>query len=648
MNYEEDINRRNNNPEEFKKLLSVEIPKVLWDTQANTFKNIGLTADKKLIFYLANGATVTRNAEDRDGDIIKWKWLGRQPVFSRLSGKNTVFFASGVAEWLLLDWFNFDYIVLPSDAKKKDIKNFKNELFGKALIILPDNDHNGSFQNVIDFVESVLSNSHVFNTDFYPDKDFRDYGRRTAPAFNSKEQFIDSLLYNIWICVGGSEAADSPITEESIFELIKGSSPAREIFYYDPLIHEYTINGVPIRKDKLIEHIKNTRFKGENLKEMSKKANILLYEPPNLTTVLDIKLPFGENGDKFNVFRPTDVIEYQVKEKINFSKEYLRKQFPYTHLLLKNLFTTDETYDYFVNWFSFVLNTHQKTRNCIVFTGAQGTGKGLLYRYIIERAFGKEYCGTLLADNIKSNFTQILHNKLFIVIEEMDKWLGRGAEDKIKTFITEETITIERKYFDSYNAENKFNMFIFSNSPTPVKIESTDRRFSVIKSNIPIKEIIDTDRLIEGLEKESYGFLICVKSLNYDAKKAASIFETEEKDIAKEGSMPDEEYAANLLKEKRFYEITEKYPEAEDEIKKIKSDIGDFNGYSLTSSVNRLFSKILPDNKKIKNKLHLYFGKAKQIRLKGESRGNCYKICEDKIDETKQTKQRQNKEMQYL
>ncbi len=202
-------------PEPIERLLSVEIPPILWDRAAENFKNIKLTkwnGENRLLFTAPNGSTIIRNAGD-----IKWKWAGTQPIFNRLTGKNIIFLASGVAEWLISDWLRLDYIVLPSDSKRAALADFKEQLKDKAVIVLQDKDASGSFNKVIETALTIAERVHIVN--FYDDKDFRDYCRRTAPAFDTKEQFIDSLLYNIFIELGGNESTEQ-VTESDIYQLI--------------------------------------------------------------------------------------------------------------------------------------------------------------------------------------------------------------------------------------------------------------------------------------------------------------------------------------------------------------------------------------------------------------------------------------------
>jgi hypothetical protein len=264
----------------------------------------------------------------------------------------------------------------------------------------------------------------------------------------------------------------------------------------------------------------------------------------------------------------------------------------------------------------------------------QGSGKGVLYDYIIRPAFGDKYCEKLLRRDIKSNFTGLLHNKLFVVVDEMDKRSSYEILDKIKSYITDTSITIERKGIDSFTTENKFNMMIFSNSTVPVKVEQSNRRFSVFRSDVQIKDVIDTNLLIEGLKSESlsFEFLKFIKSLRYSKKYAETLFTTQEGEIAKEGSLSEIESICNKLKEGSWDELINEYPEAEEAIELIKKETEKYNGFALTATVSLLFNKIFDERefKKIRKKLYLYLGKAVQKRLMGEERGCCYKIIDEK------------------
>ena len=106
------------------------------------------------------------------------------------------------------------------------------------------------------------------------------------------------------------------------------------------------------------------------------------------------------------------------------------------------------------------------------------------------------------------------------------------------------------------------------------------------------------------------------RNINYELEEAKE----EYKKFKQEREQ--EEYIINLLKQKQFEKLILMYPIAEGEIKKIKQDIEEYDGYSITHHVKDFFSTILPENKKIKNFIRIYLGNA---TIKNSTL--CYNIC---------------------
>ncbi|MHB1647030.1 MAG: hypothetical protein ACYCSW_11100 [bacterium] len=245
------INNIENKPE-IERLLSIEIPPILWDRDAESFKNINIlknyhNSGNRLIFNVSADGKVIRNGISADGNNIKWKWNGKQPIFNKLTDKKLIFFASGVAEYLILDWLGLDYIVLPSDSLKLKLTGFREQLKNKAIIILPDKDVKGSFDGVIKIIKENAAKIHVCN--FYQDHDFRDYCHRIADNFKTKQEFIDALELNIFTELGGSESADCVIEDDIynlVYETAEPEQAEKEQDYSQYLISNLITNIKPI------------------------------------------------------------------------------------------------------------------------------------------------------------------------------------------------------------------------------------------------------------------------------------------------------------------------------------------------------------------------------------------------------------------
>jgi hypothetical protein len=137
--------------------------------------------------------------------------------------------------------------------------------------------------------------------------------------------------------------------------------------------------------------------------------------------------------------------------------------------------------EYILNWFAYMLQ-HPESRNavCLQISTVQGVGKNLLSNAICN------YMGSFFSEpskdieNVCGTYNGGIDNKLFIVMNEVDK--SKKNIDKLKAIITEDTIQINVKYGLQYTGLNCANYIIFSNHLDTNTISHGDRRFTFIKS----------------------------------------------------------------------------------------------------------------------------------------------------------------------
>ena len=255
----------------------------------------------------------------------------------------------------------------------------------------------------------------------------------------------------------------------------------------------------------------------------------------------------------FNTFRENSILatRHDIKDIDRITSLDLNK-YPNIKILLTNLFTKKESLEYFINWFSTILNKLEKNRTAIVLKGIQGTGKGLLYDYIISYIFGSAHCITISNEQLKGRFNEELESKIFVIGNEIkgDFRDGNTSYEKLKMYITDDEILIEGKNLKTRKIKNFFNMMIFSNHDTPLQISPHDRRYSVITTNdIKIDELVDDmDIFINNLKKERDNFLKDVIKLKYSKYKASQVLENDDKRLIMEASTPKIELLANWLK----------------------------------------------------------------------------------------------------
>ena len=281
------------------------------------------------------------------------------------------------------------------------------------------------------------------------------------------------------------------------------------------------------------------------------------------------KIFIAHNKFHFNTFRENSILATRNNIKsIDRLQSIDFKKYPNIKILLNNLFPKKEALEYFLNWFSVILNTLEKNRTSIVLKGIQGTGKGLLYDFIISHILGSAHCITISNEQLKGRFNEELENKIFVIGNEIkgDFRDGNTSYEKLKMYITDPQILIEGKNLKTRKIQNFFNLIIFSNHDTPLQISPHDRRYSVITTNdIKIDELVDDmDIFINDLKKERDNFLKDLIKFKYSKYKAHQVLENDDKRLIMEASTPKIELLANWLKKGNQDRIIEGLEEFEE------------------------------------------------------------------------------------
>jgi hypothetical protein len=144
-------------------------------------------------------------------------------------------------------------------------------------------------------------------------------------------------------------------------------------------------------------------------------------------------------------------------------------------------------YEYLLNWIArLTQNPGLRNETCLVFTGVEGTGK-TMFTDTVCRMIAPYAEENLDMNDIMGKFNSIIVGKILIVVNEVDTiGSARAAEklmNKAKRLITDTMTTIEEKYVSKMTTENTANLILVSNSPAPVVLSLTDRRYFVIRVN---------------------------------------------------------------------------------------------------------------------------------------------------------------------
>jgi len=157
---------------------------------------------------------------------------------------------------------------------------------------------------------------------------------------------------------------------------------------------------------------------------------------------------------------------------------------PYIGRLIRHIAGDDpECVDRFLDWLAWIVQKRQKTITTWLFQGTQGTGKGLFFRHVISPIFGEPYCMLMDLQSVTSKFNGNLADFVFLVMDEVEvDFTGNRlpmVEAKLKLWLGEDHLAIERKGVDVGKAQSYTNFLFFSNKRNAVQLEPGDRRFNV-------------------------------------------------------------------------------------------------------------------------------------------------------------------------
>lgn len=126
----------------------------------------------------------------------------------------------------------------------------------------------------------------------------------------------------------------------------------------------------------------------------------------------------------------------------------------------------------------------------IVFKGKQGTGKNMALDTIGNMIGNDHYITSSKPSDFFGDHAEGFYRKLLVNINEAEGKDTFDFEGRIKSFITEPTITVNPKFVRPTNVSNHARLIITTNKPTPIPIDvkSKDRRYVVYETSDRFKQ----------------------------------------------------------------------------------------------------------------------------------------------------------------
>lgn len=226
-------------------------------------------------------------------------------------------------------------------------------------------------------------------------------------------------------------------------------------------------------KEGIVMQVKNFRLAVTN-----DYANFWLKSPQR-RMILPSQLVFDPtckcSDDEVNLFRGFDM----KPKKGRFAPilELLN------HLCAESAETDQGVYDvmdWVLKWLALPLRKPgAKMRSALVFHGPQGVGKNLFFE-IISAIYGR-HALVVGQEQLEMQYNDWMSGKLFVIGDEV---IARQElyhqKNKLKAFITGETIQVHPKFLPLRTEKNHINVVFLSNEDQPLALEPSDRRYFVV------------------------------------------------------------------------------------------------------------------------------------------------------------------------
>ena len=240
---------------------------------------------------------------------------------------------------------------------------------------------------------------------------------------------------------------------------------------------------------------------------------------------------FEENKFKYiNIFPKT--LHVFNKDK-KFSKEVDKKvQKIWNHINIVWCSRKKDQFEYIKKWLSFVITGTRRMKTAIYLKSDQGVGKSCIVEFIENKVLRS---GLVFRSSdvsiLGGRFNSPLQGKLLYVAEELpcsDKHDWHQMDGKLKNYITDDKISIEKKGKDHIKINNTISFIINTNNDYAIKMGTDDRRYfapdvsSELKDNAKyfeeLFEIFNSDEVGEAFYHSCWNIVLNCSKFNEKAE----------------------------------------------------------------------------------------------------------------------------------
>jgi len=158
-----------------------------------------------------------------------------------------------------------------------------------------------------------------------------------------------------------------------------------------------------------------------------------------------------------------------------------------------HLFEDKREIEILISALAYIVRTRRRINWMILLQGAEAIGKTFVVMMMSAVQGGGPHVYKLDSEVLaESHFTEWAEGHLFIFIEELKVHGHRyGVLDKLKTYITDDTVTVHPKGIKAYNVPNTSNYMGATNYRDAIPVGRGDTRYFVLMSRFQSKEAVD-------------------------------------------------------------------------------------------------------------------------------------------------------------
>jgi len=201
---------------------------------------------------------------------------------------------------------------------------------------------------------------------------------------------------------------------------------------------------------------------------------------PHYSRVVFKPNDFQLNNHEFNLWRG-----FESKQVDDFNITLIEPILNHIYEVWCN--SNNDHFHYILTWISKICKTpYDKTRIGLVIKGNQGCGKGVLIEFMKKYLFGQINSVSCTGINkLTQQFNGTIQGKLFVNVNELSYVQDTYSStfDKLKPLITDDTILVEPKGFETYEIDNHSNFIFTTNHDFTIKLEKNDRRYACFECN---------------------------------------------------------------------------------------------------------------------------------------------------------------------